>query len=106
MGVIGRDLAMTIKNDEQIKMEFARRRRRQLIAMVATLILLLSLGLVSKRPDIFGEYARNDILAAQILLVCGFLWFSMFNWRCPACKKSIGPDFSRRVCRHCGARLS
>ncbi len=97
---------MTIKSDELIRIKFIRCKRRQLIAMVSTLILLLFLGLVSKRPDIFGEYARNDILASQILMVCGFLWFSIFNWRCPACKKSIGPDFNRRICKHCGTRLS
>jgi hypothetical protein len=96
---------MTQNNDEQIRLDFALRRRRQLIAMVATFILLLLLALVSRRPDIFGVYARNDILAAQVLLVGGFIWFHMFNWRCPSCKKSIGPDINRSICKQCGARL-
>ncbi len=96
---------MDQRNDEQIRLEFARLQCRQLIATVVTLTLLLLLGLVSRRPDIFGEYARNDILAAQILAIGGFIWFSMYNWRCPSCKKSIGPDFNRSICRQCGAKL-
>jgi len=91
--------------DDQVKRGFAMRKRRQIIAAAATMMLILFIALISKRPDIFGTFARNDILAAQVLLIVIFVWFSIFNWRCPVCKKSVGPDFEKRICKHCGARL-
>ena len=93
------------KDDEQIRRDFALRLRRQLIAIPATFIFLLMLALISNRPDIFGEFARNDILAAQILLLALFVGFSAFNWKCPSCKTYLGPDLGRRVCKQCGTRL-
>jgi len=92
-------------DDEQIRLDFARRRRHQLFAIAATFIFLLLLALLDRRYDIFGEFARNDILAAQIILLGAFIWFSIYNWRCPSCKNNLGPDINRRVCRQCKARL-
>jgi hypothetical protein len=101
-----RKIAMTEqKDDEQIRREFELRRLRQLLAIAATFIFLLMLALISNRPDIFGEFARNDILATQILLLASFVGFSAFNWKCPSCKTYLGPDIGRRVCKQCGTRL-
>lgn len=96
---------MEQKDSAQIKLEFALRRRRQLLAIVATFIFLLLLALLDRRQDIFVVFARNDILAAQIILLGAFIWFSIYNWRCPSCKNNLGPDINRRVCRQCKARL-
>ncbi|HTZ19233.1 MAG TPA: hypothetical protein VMB78_12425 [Dissulfurispiraceae bacterium] len=96
---------MAQEKEDQIKLDFARRRRRQMIAIATTCISLVLLALVANHPDIFGSYARNDILSAQILLLAGFIWFNIYNWRCPLCKKSIGPDINIRVCRHCRTGL-
>jgi hypothetical protein len=96
---------MEQRDDEQIRLQFALRRRRQILASAATFIFLLLLALLDRRPDIFGHLARNDILAAQIVLLGVFIWFSIYNWRCPSCKNNLGPDINRRVCRQCKARL-
>ena len=96
---------MEQKDSAQIKLEFALRRRRQILAIVVTFIFLLLLALLDRRQDIFVVFARNDILAAQIILLGAFIWFSIYNWRCPSCKNNLGPDINRRVCRQCKARL-
>ncbi len=93
------------RDDDQIKRDFAMRRRRQLLAIPATFIFLLMLALISNRPDVFGEFSRNDILATQILLLASFVGFSAINWKCPSCKTYLGPDLGRRICKQCGARL-
>jgi hypothetical protein len=41
----------------------------------------------------------------QIVLISAFIVFSAFNWRCPSCKKYLGNDISRRICKHCRIRL-
>jgi len=88
-----------------MRKDFALRRRRQLLAIPATFLFLLMLALIYNRPDIFGEFSKNDILAAQILLLAAFAGFSAFNWKCPSCKTHLGPDLGRRICKHCGTRL-
>ncbi|HXX56565.1 MAG TPA: hypothetical protein VEI96_01025 [Thermodesulfovibrionales bacterium] len=80
-------------------------RTRQLIALSVTLVLLVLLALLYRRPDLFGEFSKGAIDTAQIVLIMAFIAFSVFNWRCPACKKYLGSDISRRTCRRCGARL-
>jgi hypothetical protein len=41
----------------------------------------------------------------QIVLISAFIVFSAFNWRCPSCKKYLGNDISRRICKHCRTKL-
>jgi len=93
------------RDDDQIRRDFALRRRRQLLAIPATFIFLLMLAMIPRHPDIFGEFSRNDILAAQILLLASFVGFSALNWKCPSCKTYLGPDLNRRICKQCGTKL-
>jgi len=93
------------KDNKQIMRDFRLRQSRQFLAIAAMLLLLLLLALLYKRPDIFGEFSKNTIFAAQIVLIAAFIGFSAFNWRCPSCKKYLGKDISRRICKQCGTRL-
>lgn len=81
------------------------RQSRQLFAMAITLLLLIFLVLLYKRPDIFGEISKHSIFAAQLVLIAAFIGFSAVNWRCPACNKYLGSDINRRICRKCRTRL-
>jgi hypothetical protein len=96
---------MQERDNKQIMQDFRLRQGRQLLAIAATLVLLLFLVLLHKHPDLIGEFSRNTIFAAQIILIAAFIGFSAFNWRCPSCKKYLGNDISRRICKHCGTRL-
>jgi DMSO reductase anchor subunit len=99
-------IAMNQKRDDrQIMRDFAVLRVRQLFAIAVTLFLLLFLALLHKRPDLFGEFSKNSLVAGQIVLIAAFIGFSAFNWRCPSCKRYLGTDINRRMCTRCGARL-
>lgn len=96
---------MQRRDDEQIKREFGVRQSRQFLAIAVTLVLLLFLTLIYRRSDLFGELSKQTILAAQVAVIVAFVGFSAFNWRCPLCKKYLGSDIGRRICRRCGTRL-
>jgi hypothetical protein len=92
-------------NSEKIKQEFKALRTRQLVAIGVTLALLLLIALLYNHTHMLEGFAKNDILSAQILILCVFIGFSSYNWKCPSCNSYIGPDINRRICKHCGARL-
>ncbi|MBI4681808.1 MAG: hypothetical protein HY757_01710 [Nitrospirae bacterium] len=93
------------RDDQQVKREFWLRQGRQLLAIAAALFLVLLLSVVYKRHDLFGEYSKNTLMAAQLVVITAFIGFTAFNWRCPSCKKYLGKDIHKRACRHCKARL-
>jgi TctA family transporter len=93
------------KDDAQIKKGFEILQSRQLVAIAVALLLVVSLTVVYKRQDLFGELSKNTIFALQLLVIAAFIGFSAFNWRCPSCKKYLGPDINRPICRKCGTRL-
>jgi hypothetical protein len=102
----GKGTAMMQKKDgKQIMREFGLRQSRQFLAIAVILLLLLFLTLLYRRHDIFGVFTKEAVIAAQILLITAFIGFSVFNWRCPSCKKYLGGDINRRICKKCGARL-
>jgi hypothetical protein len=93
------------RDDKHIIKEFQMRQGRQFFAMAITLLLLLFLVLLYKRPDLFGEISKHTIFGAELVLIAAFIAFSAANWRCPACNKYLGPDINRRICRKCRTRL-
>ncbi|MDH5202769.1 MAG: hypothetical protein OEW69_05880 [Nitrospirota bacterium] len=93
------------RDNEQVMRNFGVRQARQFLAIAVMLVLLLFLVLLYKHPDLIGEFSKNTIFAAQIVLIAVFIGFSAFNWRCPSCKKYLGTDINRRICKKCGTRL-
>jgi hypothetical protein len=91
--------------DKQIMREFALRQSRQFLAVSVALLLLLFLALLYKRQDLFGELSKDAVFAAEIVIFASFIGFSAFNWRCPTCKRYLGHNINRRMCRKCGTRL-
>jgi len=97
---------MEKSDDKQIVREFSLRRRRQILAIAIVLFLVILLAVVSKRNDLFGEYSKDTLVAAQFLVITAFIAFTAFNWRCPSCNKYLGKDINKRGCSHCKTRLS
>ena len=92
-------------DDKKIIHEFRIRQGRQYLAISLTLLLVILLTVIYKRPDLFGEFSREIISITQITLIVVFIGFSSFNWRCPSCKKYLGNNIGRQRCRRCGTRL-
>ena len=94
------------KRDEQaIRREFTVRQTRQIIAIALALFFVALLAVIAARPDLFGNYSKVSLTALQVLFVIVFISFTFFNWRCPSCRKYLGSDINKRVCKRCGARL-
>jgi len=96
---------MQKRDDKKIIQEFRQRQNRQFLAISVTLLLLIFLTLIYKRPDLFGEFSKEIISITQIVLIAAFIGFSGFNWRCPSCKKYLGHNIGRQRCKQCGTRL-
>ena len=92
-------------DDKQVRSEFWLRRGRQFLAIAIALFIVILLAIVHKRQDLFGEYSKSTIFAAQLAVIAAFIGFTAFNWRCPSCNKYLGRDINKRFCRHCRARL-
>jgi heme A synthase len=93
------------KEEKQIIEDFRVRQSRQFLAIAVTLLLLVLLTLIYKRPNILGEFSKNTIFTAQLVVIAAFVGFSALNWRCPACNKYLGRDINRNICKKCGKRF-
>ena len=98
---------MTMENNDdiQIKSEFWQRQGRQILAVAIALFLVIFIAVVYKRHDLFGEFSKSSLFAAQLVIIAAFIGFTAINWRCPSCKKYLGMDIHKRICRHCKTRL-
>ncbi len=96
---------MQKKDDKQTMRDFEVRQGRQMLAVAIVLFLVLFLAVIYKRPDRFGEFSRDTIFGLQAVIIAAFIGFSALNWRCPSCKKYLGKDIHKRMCRKCGTRL-
>lgn len=85
--------------------DFRLRQSRQMLAVAIALFLVLLLAVLYKRPDHFGEFSKDTLFAMQLVLISAFIGFTAINWRCPSCKKHLGSNINRRVCKKCGTRL-
>ena len=83
----------------RIREEFATRRKRQLIATIPILALLIGFALVGERAE---NTAYPFIMIGVVLVM---LIFSLRNWRCPACDSYLGRGWNPKFCSKCGAQL-
>ena len=99
-------MEQTDEQPEDIKADFARRKRNQLIATVP--LMLLIFGFV-----FFEEELKSSVLdvppfvlvGVAVALVVALLAFSLRNWRCPACNGYLGRSTGMNHCPKCGVAL-
>lgn len=96
---------MLKRDARQIMQDFGVRRARQLLAIGVAVCFVLFLAILHKSPAVLGEFSKNTLFGAQVIVIAAFIGFSSVNWRCPSCNKYLGHDMNRRVCRKCGSRL-
>ena len=93
------------KDNNRILQQFHLRQSRQIIAIAITLFFVLLAAVLYKRPDVFWTFSKSVLYSMQIVTIAVFLVFTAYNWTCPSCKKGLGSDINKRVCKKCGARL-
>ena len=100
-------MSYTDTQRSEIKRDFARRRRNQLLLTIIFIPLIFPVLLYTRH--LAGTiYGLSGQVAAPIFLalVVGAGIFSYLNWRCPGCSKYLGRTFfSLRRCPHCDVEL-
>ena len=75
----------------QFKATFAIRRRRQLLAIIPTVLFALLMGASDGRlGSNLAGIPQSFAMFAAFAGVAGIVWFSVRNWRCPSCDRYLG----------------
>jgi hypothetical protein len=83
---------------------YARRFRGHLIMLGLFFAAMVPLAFADKRGTFFGV-SENVLGPIAVVVLVGAMAFSVFNWRCPACRMGLGKGFNPTHCRTCGIEL-
>ena len=90
----------------QFQATFALRRRRQLIAIVPTVLFAFLLGATDGRHGArLAGIPQSYAMVTALVGVAGIVWFSFRNWRCPSCDRYLGRTMNPSFCSRCGIPL-
>ena len=90
----------------EFKTEFAKRRKRQLLATIPIVAVFVVAMILRGGEDIsFLGLPASVILGVVFALILGSVAFSLWNWRCPACNRYLGKGISPSFCSKCGVPL-
>lgn len=90
-----------------IASEFRRRRVLQVLLLPALGPALgMVLWMLDDGPAEWHGIGRAWWLTVSLGVVLLCVAFSLFNWRCPACRRHLGKRFLIGRCPRCGVRLT
>ena len=96
-------------NDDVVRVhrEYAVRRKRQLLATIPVLAILVLFFLVADRDAVEAPFGLTKETAtfSMVAVIVVVFGFSLWNWRCPACRRYLGKTWNPRFCHGCGAEL-
>jgi hypothetical protein len=86
---------------------YAKLRRRQFLATTPLLlfVVLELLRAVGVDFSSFIDFQNRWTLPALVAVGVAMTSFSLWNWRCPACRSYLGKTRDARHCRRCGVEL-
>lgn len=84
---------------------FAERRRRQMMISVPVFLVILGVVLMQKRGEGFFGIEAGSLVTFLFLAIAGAIVFSLWNWRCPACRRYLGKQMSPKYCSGCGVEF-
>ncbi|MET0620788.1 MAG: hypothetical protein ABW056_10945 [Thermoanaerobaculia bacterium] len=84
------------------KVEFAKRRRRQL-GVAAVIFAGAISAMILRNSSPFASPVGFTLLVAALGAI---LVFTFKNWRCPACDRYLGKGAFPRFCPQCGVPLA
>jgi hypothetical protein len=88
----------------EIRREFARRRRNQLVLVLPVLVAIFIMTAVEDSQAAYGIPTALLMPAAFVIIIGAVAW-SLYNWRCPSCSRYLGRWINPRFCVRCGAQL-
>ncbi|MBI5015841.1 MAG: hypothetical protein HZB55_10170 [Deltaproteobacteria bacterium] len=89
-----------------IKASFAARRRRQFLVLTPLLGIVIAVaGLADARSQAVLGVPAGVWAPALFAGLGGAAVYTLFNWRCPACNRYLGAQWSPMRCRGCGIPL-
>ena len=90
----------------EFKADFAKRRKRQILGLIPVFAIFLLAIVLDKKPETaLFDVPSEDVLGAAFVVVAGFVAFTLWNWRCPACHRYLGKGTSPAFCSKCGVPL-
>jgi hypothetical protein len=90
----------------EFKAEFAKRRRRQLLAAIPIVAIIVLRVVLDKEAEAsFLGQSGGLVIGGALVVILGTIAFSLWNWRCPACNKYLGKGISPAFCAKCGVAL-
>ena len=89
-----------------IQTSYSQKFRNRLLMIVPFVILLLLFAFLARGTDgdVLG-IGRGVFPYAIVVLGVLAASFSLYNWRCPACKRFLGRTLHPRFCPRCGVQL-
>jgi uncharacterized membrane protein YkvI len=97
------DMEKEVKEMEEkhIQKEFARKKMIQYIAYGLAMVVIVLVA-VGKS----GQAVSSSLYAWVLVgIAIAAILFSLYNWRCPSCKKYLGRRMGIKVCPECKAKL-
>ncbi len=97
----------TEKPKASLKTKFAAAKRKQIVVALVLIPVIFLFVFFERRPDqlVLGVSVK-ELIPAFLVLVIGAVGFSLYNWRCPGCRKYLGKTFNPKFCPKCGVELS
>jgi hypothetical protein len=90
---------------QEFRSEFAKRRKRQWIALIPILAVFALFVTMDETTGTTPIGPVAVVLPLAFVIIIGVLAFSFTNWRCPACNKYLGKGISPKFCPKCGVQL-
>jgi len=94
----------------ELKAEFAKRRKRQLLATIPIVAVFVMAMVLRGAGDVSflgipASVVARGVVGGVFALVLGSIAFSLWNWRCPGCNRYLGKGISPSFCSKCGVPL-
>lgn len=92
--------------DNDVKAEFKKRRTTQFLITIPVILVVLPMIMLERSGgnEIWGIPA-SVISVVALITIFIVVVVSLFNWRCPKCKRYLGKRINPKFCSRCGSEL-
>ena len=91
--------------DKSVTAQFKGTRRRQLFITVSGMGMFALLIVDELRESVLIGVPDDILLKAFWGVLAAMFVLTLWNWRCPACRRYLGRSWTIKFCPKCGTRL-